>query len=75
MFKKILVANRGEIALRIIRCLRELNIQSVLVCSSEDQESIPSMMAQKKICIGPAKAADSYLNQDAILELYNIHIC
>ena len=68
MFKRILVANRGEIALRVIRCLRELNIQSVLACSSEDLDSIPAMMAQQKICIGPARAIDSYLNQDAVLE-------
>ncbi len=68
MFKRILVANRGEIALRVIRCLREMNIQSVLACSEEDLDSIPAMMAQKTVCIGPAKVMDSYLNQDAVLE-------
>jgi acetyl-CoA carboxylase biotin carboxylase subunit len=68
MFKRILIANRGEIALRIIRCCRELNIQSVVVCSTEDKKSLPVMMATYSICIGPAKAKDSYLNQNAIIE-------
>lgn len=68
MFKRILIANRGEIALRIIRCCRELNIQSLVVYSTEDRNSLPVMMATMAVCIGPAKAKDSYLNQDALIE-------
>ena len=68
MFKKILIANRGEIALRIIRCCREMNIRSLAVYSTEDKNSLPVMLAQESVCIGPAKAKDSYLNQDALIE-------
>ena len=68
MFKKILIANRGEIALRIIRCCREMNIRSLAVYSTEDKNSLPVMLAQESICIGPAKAKDSYLNQDVLIE-------
>ena len=68
MFRKILIANRGEIALRIIRCCREMNIESLLVYSTEDRNSLPVMMATRAVCIGPAKAKESYLNQDAIIE-------
>lgn len=68
MFRKILIANRGEIALRIIRCCREMNISSLVVYSTEDQNSLPVMLATEAVCIGPAKAKDSYLNQDAIIE-------
>lgn len=68
MFKRILIANRGEIALRIIRCCREMGIETVLVYSTADEESLPVMMATHRVCIGPEKAADSYLNQEVILE-------
>lgn len=68
MFKRVLVANRGEIALRIIRCLREMDIESVVVCSTADEQSLPVMMATHSVCIGPARAEDSYLNEDAIIE-------
>lgn len=68
MFKKILIANRGEIALRIIRCCREMNIRSLAVYSTQDKGSLPVMLAQESVCIGPAKAKDSYLNQDVIIE-------
>ena len=68
MFRRILIANRGEIALRIIRALREMNIETVLVCSAEDRESIPAMMVVRTVCIGPGRSKDSYLNQDTILE-------
>ena len=68
MFRRILIANRGEIALRLIRALREMNIETVLVCSAEDRESIPAMMAVRTVCIGPGRAKDSYLNQDTMLE-------
>lgn len=69
MFNRILIANRGEIALRIIRALREMNIESVLVYSSADRESIPVMTATKSICIGPGAARDSYLDGDKILDV------
>ncbi len=68
MFKKILIANRGEIALRIIRCCREMNIKSLVVYSMEDKNSLPVMLSPESVCIGPAKAKDSYLNQDTLIE-------
>lgn len=61
MFERILIANRGEIALRIIRACRELGIESVAVYSQSDEESLPVQFADQAICIGPAAAADSYL--------------
>lgn len=69
MFKKILIANRGEIALRIIRCCREMDIETVLVYSTADKESLPVQLATYPVCIGPAKAKDSYLNQDLIIDI------
>lgn len=68
MFKRILIANRGEIAVRIIRCCREMDIETVVVYSTADKDSLPVMFANYAICIGPAKANESYLNQDAIIE-------
>ena len=68
MFKRILVANRGEIALRIIRCCREMGIETVAVYSTADEQSLPVMLAAHRVCIGPEKAQDSYLNQEVILE-------
>ena len=68
MFKRILIANRGEIALRIIRCCREMDVETVIVYSTADKDSLAVMAADKAVCIGPAKAAESYLNQDAIIE-------
>lgn len=67
MFKRILVANRGEIALRIIRCCREMGIETVAVYSTADEETLPVMLATHSVCIGPPRAADSYLNEDVIL--------
>ena len=69
MFKRVLIANRGEIAVRIIRCLRELNIESVVVYSEADKESLPVMLAGKAVCIGPASAKESYLNGDILIEV------
>ena len=69
MFKRVLIANRGEIALRIIRALREMNIESVAVYSTADKDSLPAMTAAKSICIGPAKPAESYLNQDLLIDV------
>ncbi len=67
MFNKILIANRGEIAVRIIRACRELGIQTVAVFSDIDREALHTQMADEAICIGGAKATDSYLNMQHIL--------
>lgn len=67
MFKKVLIANRGEIALRIIRALNELGIRNVLVYSKADEKSLPVMLADEKICIGPPKSSESYLNIPSII--------
>ena len=67
MFSKILIANRGEIALRIIRACREMNIQTVAVYSEADRESLHVRFADEAVCIGPAASIDSYLNIPAII--------
>ena len=67
MLKRVLIANRGEIALRIIRACRELEVETVAVYSTADENALHAQMATKSLCIGPAKAADSYLNQQALL--------
>lgn len=67
MFSKILIANRGEIAVRIIRACRELGIRTVAVYSEADREALHTELADEAICIGPAKAVDSYLNVQQIL--------
>ncbi len=67
MFKKILIANRGEIAVRVIRACRELGIKSVSVFSTADRASLHAQIADEAICIGPAATSDSYLNVKAIL--------
>ncbi|MCF0150533.1 MAG: acetyl-CoA carboxylase biotin carboxylase subunit [Firmicutes bacterium] len=69
MFKKILIANRGEIALRILRCCKELKIQTLLIYSRADRRSLPVMLADESLCIGPESAVDSYLQQDLIIEI------
>ena len=61
-FKQVLIANRGEIALRVIRALKEMNIESVLVYSVEDRDSLPVKLADRAICIGRGLPSDSYLN-------------
>lgn len=67
MFKKILIANRGEIALRIIRACKELSIKTVAVYSEADEDSLHVRFADEVICIGPAKGIDSYLKPDRII--------
>lgn len=67
MFKKILIANRGEIAVRIIRAARELGIATVAVYSEADKKSLHTLLADEAVCIGPAKSTDSYLNMNAVL--------
>jgi len=62
VFKKILIANRGEIALRVVRAARELGIKTVVVYSTVDETSLPVLLADESICIGPAPASGSYLN-------------
>ena len=67
MFKKVLIANRGEIALRVIRACRELGIQTVAVYSEADRESLHVRFADDDVCIGPAPARDSYLKIPRII--------
>lgn len=67
MFKKILIANRGEIAVRIIRACREMDIETVAVYSEADKEALHVMLADEAVCIGPAKSKDSYLNMQNII--------
>ena len=67
MFKRVLIANRGEIALRIIRACHELNIETVIVYSTEDKDSLPVKLANEAVCIGPGKPKNSYLNIPNIL--------
>jgi acetyl-CoA carboxylase biotin carboxylase subunit len=67
MFKKILIANRGEIALRILRACRELNIKTVAIHSEADESAMHVRMADESVCVGPASAQSSYLNIPAII--------
>ncbi|MEM1278308.1 MAG: acetyl-CoA carboxylase biotin carboxylase subunit, partial [Pseudomonadota bacterium] len=67
MFKKILIANRGEIALRVIRAAREMGIQTVAIHSTADSDAMHVRMADESICVGPPSSTESYLNQPAIL--------
>lgn len=67
MFQKILIANRGEIAVRIIRACREMDIRTVAVYSEADREALHTQLADEAICIGPAPAKDSYLHMERIL--------
>ena len=67
MYRKILVANRGEIAVRIIRACREMGIATVGICSLADKEALHAQLADTCICIGDSQAADSYLNGERVL--------
>ncbi|MBR1824021.1 MAG: acetyl-CoA carboxylase biotin carboxylase subunit [Ruminococcus sp.] len=68
MFKRILIANRGEIAVRIIRACREIGIRSVAVYSTADRASLHAQIADEAVCIGPPATKDSYLNMNAIIQ-------
>ena len=68
MFKKILIANRGEIALRVIYACREMGIKTVAVYSEADENSLHVRFADEDVCIGPARATDSYLNVPALYQ-------
>ena len=67
MLKRVLIANRGEIALRVLRACREMDMETVAVYSQADEEALHVQLATQAVCIGPARAADSYLNQEALL--------
>ena len=67
MFKKILIANRGEIALRVIRACHELGVKTVAVYSTEDELSLHVKFADEAVCIGPAPSSESYLNIPKII--------
>ena len=67
MFSKILIANRGEIALRVQRACREMGIATVAVHSTADGEAMHVRLADESVCIGPPSARESYLNMPAIL--------
>ena len=75
MFKKILIANRGEIALRIIRACKDMGIQTVAIYSQVDKSALHVRFADESICIGPASATRSYLNQPAVLTAMEITGC
>ena len=86
MFEKILVANRGEVALRIMRAARELGVKTVAVYSTEDADTYPVRYADEAVCIGPAQSNKSYLVMASIIaaakntgaeaiHLSLIHIC
>lgn len=67
MFQKLLIANRGEIAVRIIRAARELGITTVAVYSEADKEALHTLLADEAVCIGPARSIESYLNMNAVI--------
>ena len=72
MFGKVLIANRGEIALRIIRALREMGIRSVAVYSSADAQALHVKFADEAVCIGPAPSNQSYLNIPSLISAAEI---
>ena len=75
MFKRILIANRGEIAVRIIRACKELCIESIAVYSTADRESMHVKLADRSICIGPPSPSKSYLNMDNVISAAVVTNC
>ena len=67
MFKRVIIANRGEIAVRVIRACQELGIETVAVYSDADKNALHTQMADMRLRIGPEDAMESYLNKDALL--------
>ena len=67
MFRKVLIANRGEIALRVISACKELGVRTVAVYSEADRNSLHVRFADEAICIGPPRSAESYLNVPAVI--------
>ena len=75
MFERILIANRGEIALRVIRACHELGVNAVIAYSEADRNSLPVRMADEAICIGPAAPARSYLHIPSIISAAEMTGC
>ena len=75
MLRRVLIANRGEIALRVLRACREMEIETVAAYSEADAEALHVQLATEAVCIGPARAADSYLNQNALLTVARASGC
>ncbi len=75
MFKKVLIANRGEIALRVIRACRELGVQTVAIHSTADAESLHVQFADEAVCVGPPPSKDSYLNIRAVMSAAEVTRC
>ena len=68
MFKRVLIANRGEIAVRIMRTLRDMNISPVAICSEADKHALHVRMADDVVCVGPEASSESYLVIERVLD-------